>query len=221
LLARRAFCGGGRFDREQDVGGLGAAVGDHRIIRRALEIGIVEIDVRIAVAGGGDVHEPPARRDQCRDTIDQHEMAEMIGAELRLETFRGVAKGRSHNACIGDHGVERPAIGNKRVCAGADALKRGEIQLDQLEAAVRGQGADLVRGALGLGAIAHRADHLRPVRCQRPRGLDAKSGRYAGDQNAFSAEIDPRQHFISGGNRPEAFGHDKFLYRWAKLSPRR
>jgi hypothetical protein len=36
---------------EQDVGGLGPAIGDHRVVGRALEIRIVEVDVRIAVVG--------------------------------------------------------------------------------------------------------------------------------------------------------------------------
>ena len=36
--------------REQDVGGLGPAIGDRRVVGRALEIGIVEIDVGEAMA---------------------------------------------------------------------------------------------------------------------------------------------------------------------------
>ena len=63
------------FDREQDIGRLRAPIGDERLIGRALEIGIVEVDVGIAVAGGGDVHEPSARCDQCSDAINQYEMA--------------------------------------------------------------------------------------------------------------------------------------------------
>ena len=36
---------------ETHVGGLGPAIGDHRVVGRALEIRIVEVDVRIAVVG--------------------------------------------------------------------------------------------------------------------------------------------------------------------------
>jgi hypothetical protein len=92
--------------REQDVGGLGPAIGDHRVVGRALEIGIVEVDVRIAVAGGGDVHQPSARRDQRRDAVRQNEMAEMVGPELRFEAIGGVPEGRPHRTGIGDHGSQ-------------------------------------------------------------------------------------------------------------------
>src|ERR1700761_5731162 len=44
-------------DGEEDVCGLGATVGDERLVRRVLEVGIFEIDIAIAVAGGGQIDE--------------------------------------------------------------------------------------------------------------------------------------------------------------------
>ncbi len=79
------------LDREQDVGGLRTAVGRPRAIGRALEIRIVEIDVGKLMAGRRQIDEPPARLDQRRDAVDQHEMTEMVGAELRLEPVGGLA----------------------------------------------------------------------------------------------------------------------------------
>ena len=78
------------LDGEQDIGGLGAAIGAELGIGRALEIRIVQIDVGKAMAGGGEVHQPRARLQQRGDPVDQHEMAQMIGAELRLEPIRRV-----------------------------------------------------------------------------------------------------------------------------------
>ena len=208
--------------REQDVGGLGAAIGDHRVVGRALEVRIVEVDVRIAVAGGGDVHQPPARRDQRGDAVDQHEVAEVIGAELGLEAVGGVPERRAHHAGIGDHDVERPPVGEQGVGAGAHALERGEIQLDQLQpAAVRRLSPDLGRRPLRLGEVARGADHLGAMGRERAGGLHAQAGRHAGDEHALSAEIDTRQHIIGGGRRSERSGHSNLLHRWTHRSPRR
>ena len=49
------------LDREEDVGGLGAAIGAELGIGRALEVRVVEIDVGEAVAGRRQVHQPRAR----------------------------------------------------------------------------------------------------------------------------------------------------------------
>ena len=71
-------------------------------------------------------------------------MAEVIGAELGLEPVGGLAERAGHDAGVGDDEVELLAVGEERVGAGAHAGERGQIELDELEAAaVRGAGADL------------------------------------------------------------------------------
>ena len=64
-------------------------------IRRVLEIGIVEIDVGEAVARRRQVHQPASRLHQRGNAVDEHEMAEMVGAELRLEPVRGLTRGQA------------------------------------------------------------------------------------------------------------------------------
>jgi hypothetical protein len=176
--------------REQDVGGLGPAIGNHRVVGRALEIGIVEVDVRIAVAGGGDIHQPAARREQRGDAVHQHEVAEVICPELGLEAIGGVPEGRPHHAGIGDHGGEGPPVSDQRVGTGAHTLKRGEIQLHQLQsAAVRRLRPDLGGRPLRLGEVARGADHVGPMDHEGAGRLHTKAGRHAGDEHALSVEI--------------------------------
>ncbi len=115
--------------REQNVSGLGPAIGDHRVVGRALEVRIVELHVRIAMAGGGDIHQPSARSDQGCDAVHQHEVAEVIGSELGLETVRCAPERRAHHARVGDHDVEGSPVAGQGVGAGAHARQRGEIQL--------------------------------------------------------------------------------------------
>src|ERR1700722_20616771 len=59
-------CGGAHASRavapvelhgEKNVGGFGTAVGDERVVGRAFETGIVEVDVGIAMPGGRKIDE--------------------------------------------------------------------------------------------------------------------------------------------------------------------
>ncbi len=71
--------------REQDVGRLRAAVGGKGLVARLLEARVFQIDIREAVPGRGQVDQPPAGAEQRGDAIHEHEVAEMIRAELALE----------------------------------------------------------------------------------------------------------------------------------------
>ena len=188
------------LDREQDVGGLRPAVRRPRVIGRALEIRIVEIDVGNLMAGRRQIHQPRARLHQRRDPIDQHEMAEMVGPELRLEPVRRLAGWRRHDARIADDEIEGLAAGDKRLGASPHARKRSKIELDQLQAAaIRSVGAHRRGRRFRLGQIARRADHLGAVRRERAGRLDAKAGRHPGHQHALAAQAYAVQHFVGGG----------------------
>ena len=110
--------------REQDIRGLGTAIGNIRLVGRALEIRVVQIDIRRAVTVRRHIHQPSAGGDQPRDAVHQHEMADMVGAELRFETIHRVPVRRAHDAGIGDHGIEFTPIGQQRIGAGAHAFQR-------------------------------------------------------------------------------------------------
>jgi AcrR family transcriptional regulator len=51
----------------------------------------------------------------------------------------------------------------------------------------------------GLVQVARGADHLGAVRGQGARGLDAKPGRDAGDQDALAAQVDAFEHLVGRG----------------------
>src|SRR5215467_11952805 len=123
------------LDGEQDVGGLRTAVGDKRLVRRTLEVGIVQLHVGVAVARRRQVDQTAARLDERRDPVHEDEMAQMIGAELRFKTVQGLAKRRGHHAGVGDDDIERLASRQKLVRGMAEAFETGQIELDELEAA--------------------------------------------------------------------------------------
>ena len=81
--------------------------------------------------------------------------------------------GRRHDAGVGDDEIERPAVGDQRVGAGAHALQRGQVELDELKsAAVRGAGA-------------HRA-RSPPWPCSRSRAAPTTSAPCAASARAVS-----------------------------------
>jgi hypothetical protein len=117
-------------------------------------------------------------------------------------------KGAGHDAGVGDHQVEGPAIGDQGVGAGANAGQVGEVELDELQAAAVGRlGADLGGRGLGLLQVAGGADHLGAVGGQGAGGLDAQAGGDAGHQDALAAEVDAGEDFVGGGGGAKGSGH--------------
>ncbi len=146
-------------------------------------------------------------------------MPEMIGAELRLETIFGQRPGRDrHHAGIGDDQIELFARRIELVGGGACAFQRRQIEFDQFDACNRR------RRAPRLFQIARRAHDGRAMRRQRPRGLDAEPGRYAGHQHALAGEIDAFEHLVRGGFRAKnlgvlfcgCLGHGSLLGSWER-----
>src|SRR5689334_24696110 len=88
-------------NREENVGCLGSAVSDERIVSRTLEIGVVQVHIGEAMPGRREVDQASAGGNQRGNAIDQYKMAEVVGAELRLEAVHGVPKWSRHDACIG------------------------------------------------------------------------------------------------------------------------
>src|SRR5580658_7440301 len=87
------------------------------------------------MSGRCDVDQASTGANQWGNAIDQYKMAEVVGAELRLKTVHGVPKWSGHDSCISYDHVESLAARQKFIGAGANALKTGEIERDQLEAA--------------------------------------------------------------------------------------
>jgi hypothetical protein len=122
-------------------------------------------------------------------------------------------KGVRITPALADHGGEGPPVSDQRVGTGAHALKRGEIQLHQLQsAAVRRLRLDLGRRPLRLGEVARGADHVGPMDHEGAGRFHTKAGRRACDEHALSVEILAQEHVICGGCRSERCGHANLLH---------
>src|SRR4029077_5386458 len=124
--------------------------------------------------GRREVDQASPGADQRSNAIDQYEMAEVVGAELRLEAVHGVPKWSRHDSCIGyDHVESLPAL-QEFVGAGADALQTGQIERYQLEAATipRGSLSPLRGRGFGFLKVPRRSCHLRAVGHKSPRCLN-------------------------------------------------
>ena len=117
--------------------------------------------------------------------------------------------GAGHDAGVGDDQVERLAGGDQGVGAGAHAGQRGEVELDQLQAAaVRGLGADLG----GRAPWPCRGRARRPTTCapwaasaravSTPRPAETPVTRMR-----LPLRSTPSQHFVGGGGGAERSGH--------------
>jgi len=126
------------------------------------------------MTGGGKAHEPLS--DERCDAVHQHEMAQMIGTELGFKTIRRPAFRAGHHTGIGNDHIERPARPVQPVRAGTHARKRGEIQLDQLEAATsRSRVPHYLGSPLSLGEVARRADYKGTMCGKDARGVGRPS----------------------------------------------
>ena len=175
------------FHCEQHVRRLRAPVRDPRIVIAAIKVWIFDVDIAAAMAGRGEAHKATARAQQRCDLVHEHEVPEVIGAELRFKPVFGFAKRRGHHASIGDNDIERLAFGEQFVRRRAHTLQRREVKFDQLKRpAIARIFAHLRRGALGLLQIPRRADHISAARRERPRRLNTEPGRDAGHHDALA-----------------------------------
>ena len=83
------------------------------------------VRVEVASSARGQVHQPAARLQQGRDAVYEGEVAEVVGAELRLEAIGRAAERACHDARIGDDHVKGSPISQERIGAGSDARQRG------------------------------------------------------------------------------------------------
>src|SRR5258708_23438572 len=95
-----------KSDGEEDIRSLGPAVGDPLVVRCPHKVGIFEVDVGEAVPGRREVDQTPSLADKWRDTVDEYEVPQMIGAELHFKAVRRMTKWRGHHSCISDDYVE-------------------------------------------------------------------------------------------------------------------
>lgn len=119
-----------------------------------------------------------------RNPVDEDKMAEMVGAELQLETVGSPPERGGHDSCAIDDDVEGFCDLDDPIGTLADACERREIQLDHI-----GKTAGRLSGVphaccrrLGLAEISRGADHLRAMSGKRTARLHAESDRHSGDE---------------------------------------
>src|SRR5262249_50923492 len=113
-------------DCEEDIRCLRSAIRYPGVIRRPLKVGIVEVDIGIAVTQRGKIDQPSAFADQRCYPIDQDKMAKVIGAELRLKAIRGMAKRCGHHSGISDDHIKGLTAGEQSIDAVMHALEIGK-----------------------------------------------------------------------------------------------
>jgi hypothetical protein len=135
---------------------------------------------------------PPVRISEA-NPVHQDKVAQMIGAELRFKAVRGMAKRCVHHSRIRDHHVEGLTLRQQRIGACSHALKTGESERNQLQAAAvyRSPLLDLCGRRFRLYQIPRRTHDKRAVRGKRPRSLNSDPSRNAGNENPFPAQTGP------------------------------
>jgi hypothetical protein len=115
-------------------------------------------------------------------------VAEVVRAELGLESIGCMAERSGHHAGVGNDDVERSALRQQAIRRLANAFETGEIQGHNFQAtAVRLGGFPYFHcGVFGLRQVPRGAEDMRSVRCEGTRGLDAETGGNSGDQDAFA-----------------------------------
>src|ERR1700723_3449508 len=64
------------LDCKQQIGGLGATVGNELLVGRMLKVRIFKIDIRISVSRGRQVHQPRSGLQQRSDAVDEDKVSQ-------------------------------------------------------------------------------------------------------------------------------------------------
>src|SRR5260370_4588104 len=104
-------------NRKKDVGCLRASVGNPWVVRSALEVGVLKIDVGEAVPRGCEIDQRSAWSKKRRNPVHQYEVAEVIRAELRFESIFGMTEWGRHDTGISNDHIERFALLKQRIGA--------------------------------------------------------------------------------------------------------
>src|SRR4029077_10262390 len=124
---------------EEDVRRLGPAVGDPWVVRCPLKVGIFKVDVGEAVPGRGKVDQTPSFADKWRDTVNEHEVSQMIGPELHFKAVRRTQERRGHHSCDSDDHVVGFPLRQERIGTASYSFEIGKINRNQLETAATGR----------------------------------------------------------------------------------
>ena len=85
------------------------------------------------MTGRGQIDQPSSGADKRGDAVNEHKVAQVIGAELCFKAVGGMAKRCCHHARIGDDHVEGFTLCEQFVGTRAHAFEAGEIELNEPE----------------------------------------------------------------------------------------
>ena len=85
-----------------NIGDLAVGIGIHLFIGPVLPIQIIKVQVTVMVCGAGHIDDPGTGDlfDQIQELTCEGKVAQMIGAELELESIGGLGIGRHHHTRI-------------------------------------------------------------------------------------------------------------------------
>ena len=178
-----------QFEPEQPERDLGLAIRGHAVVG-TLPGEVVPVDVS---AAGRDAdlrrHPRSALLQQGQQPGDERDVAEMVGAELQLETVRGgLAVRRGHDARVVDQQVDRTPIGAQRLGERADRVQAGQVEALQGDVRVRGCLADRRHRGLTFGGVADRQHELSARRGEPDRDLETDAVAAPGEDGAATGE---------------------------------
>ena len=183
---------------------FGAPVRDPRVVRRALEVRIVEIDVGEPVPGRAQHHDARAFTEHRQEQLREQEVAHVVRSDLELEPVGGLALRTRHHARVLDEHVEvvvgRAELPREPTHVG----ERREVQRHELEPRVRDGRADARRRRLAPLGVAHGHRDGGTVRGERPGGLLPQPGGRTGHEDPGVGEIDPVEDLVGRGPVVEA-----------------
>ena len=193
------------LDRVEDVGGLRLPVRRHLRVLALLVVRVVPVDVRHRVAARAQHHDTRRRaRDQQRQqAADEHEVAEVIRAEVQLEPVVGATERHRHDPGVGDQQVERDRA-TRANAVGEVPHARERAELEHL---VRDVGVGHRRRAASSTAAVPLSSLRAVIVTDAPAGregarrllADARGG--AGHEHGATREVDAVEHVGGRGGR--------------------
>src|ERR1700682_3412116 len=81
-------------NRKEDVRRLRSAISNEGIIGSPFKVGILKVNVGEAVTRRRQVDQPSSGTDKRRYAVNEHKVAQVIGAELCFKAVGGLAKRR-------------------------------------------------------------------------------------------------------------------------------
>ena len=192
------------MDGEQHVGRLGLPVGGPLVVT-ALELHVVPAHPRAAMTERRHRHHPGADAgDRRPQPVDEGEVAEMIGRELRLPPGPDTGLGARHDPGVGDQQINAPTRRQEPFGERGDTVEIAQIELVDLNTVDTSQRLGSRGGAAG------RHHDTGAGADQGARRLQPNAGVAASHHRQPASQIDAFEH-VGGRRRGTEPGTDGAL----------